>query len=212
MKAMDRSNGYEGVAADFLAGRAGPQSPGIGAATVRERARQLTPGATVLDLGCGSGVPITSVLVEAGLAVYALDSAPSLVAAFKRRFPDTPVVCEAAKTRRFLSPVRSDSELGVMFLSSPPAQHALIRRIGGALNFGGRLLFTSPGEAVSWNDAMTGRESRSLGAVEYRRLLSAAGLAVVTRATTRAKTITTRPSRYPSPRFQPHRRGWSPRE
>ncbi len=134
----------------------------------------------MLDLGCGSGVPITSVLVEAGLAVYALDSAPSLVAAFKRRFPDTPVVCEAAEDSPFFDrQFEAILSWGLMFLLSPPAQHALIRRIGGALNFGGRLLFTSPGEAVSWNDAMTGRESRSLGAVEYRRLLSAAGLAVV---------------------------------
>jgi hypothetical protein len=38
---------------------------------------------------------------------------------------------------------------------------------------GGRLLFTSPPEEVVWNDAMTGLESRSLGAAEYRRQLSA---------------------------------------
>ena len=34
---------------------------------------------------------------------------------------------------------------------------------------GGRLLFTSPAEPLVWNDAMTGLESRSLGAAEYRR-------------------------------------------
>ncbi|HXB25373.1 MAG TPA: hypothetical protein VNV25_11645 [Gemmatimonadaceae bacterium] len=44
---------------------------------------------------------------------------------------------------------------------------------------GGRLLFTSPAEPVVWNDAMTGLESRSLGAEEYQRQLSAVGLRVL---------------------------------
>ena len=43
---------------------------------------------------------------------------------------------------------------------------------------GGRLLFASPAEPVVWNDAMTGLESRSLGAEEYRRQLSAVGLSI----------------------------------
>jgi hypothetical protein len=33
--------------------------------------------------------------------------------------------------------------------------------------------------ALVWNDAMTGRQSRSLGAAEYRALLSAVGLSVI---------------------------------
>jgi hypothetical protein len=44
---------------------------------------------------------------------------------------------------------------------------------------GGRLLFTSCAEPVVWNDAMTGLESRSLGAVEYRSQLTAVGLSVI---------------------------------
>jgi hypothetical protein len=44
---------------------------------------------------------------------------------------------------------------------------------------GDRLLFTSPAEPVVWNDAMTGLESRSLGAEEYQRQLSAVGLRVL---------------------------------
>lgn len=42
----------------------------------------------------------------------------------------------------------------------------------------GRLLFTSCAEPLVWNDAMTGLESRSLGAEEYRRQLTAVGLSV----------------------------------
>jgi hypothetical protein len=53
-----------------------------------------------------------------------------------------------------------------------------MQRIAGVLAPGGRLLFTSPAEPVVWNDAMTGLESRSLGAEGYRRQLSAVGLSV----------------------------------
>jgi len=44
---------------------------------------------------------------------------------------------------------------------------------------GGRLLFTSCAEPLVWNDAMTGLESRSLGAVEYRSQLTAVGLLII---------------------------------
>ena len=176
---MDRSHGYERVAAEFLAGR-GNGAPGVGTAAVRAWARQLAPGATVLELGCGPGVPITAVLVEAGLAVHAVDASPTFVAAFKRRFPDTPIACEPVEESSFFDR-RFDAVLswGLMFLLSPPSQRALIRRMGEALTSGGRLLFTSPAEAATWSDAMTGCESRSLGAEEYRRLLSDAGLRVL---------------------------------
>jgi hypothetical protein len=65
-----------------------------------------------------------------------------------------------------------------MFLLSPEDQRRLIQRIADILVPGGRLLFTSPAETAFWNDVMTGLETRSLGAEEYRRRLSAVGLSV----------------------------------
>ena len=125
----DRSNGYEGVAAEFLAGRGRAPSTGIGARAVCDWARTLPRGAAIIDLGCGSGLPITKVLVS--------------------------------------------------FLLLPEEQRRLIQRIADILVPGGRLLFTSCPEPLVWNDAMTGLESRSLGAAEYRRQLSAVGLSVI---------------------------------
>jgi len=176
---MDRSNGYEGVAREFLAGRGGPRSAGIGANAVRNWARTLPPGAAVIDLGCGSGLPITQVLVAEGLNVYGIDAAPTFVQAFRRNFPNTPVACEAVEESTFFERT-FDAVLawGLMFLLTPEDQRRLLTRIAGILTPGGRLLFTSCAEPVVWNDAMTGLESRSLGAEEYRRLLGAAGLSV----------------------------------
>src|SRR6516165_4801115 len=98
---MDRSNGYEGVAAEFLARRGRGRSTGIGVNAVRKWARSLPCGAAVIDLGCGPGFPITEVLVAEGLNVFAVDAAPSFVEAFRRNLPNTPVVCEAVQDSTF---------------------------------------------------------------------------------------------------------------
>src|SRR5262245_15935543 len=180
-RARDRSNGYERVAAEFLSRRGSGRSTGVGVKTVRDWARALPRGAAVLDLGCGPGLPITEVLVAEGLSVHAVDAAPSFVEAFRRNLPDVPVVCEAVEDSSFFDRTfEGVLAWGLMFLLSPEDQRRLIRRIGDILVPGGRLLFTSCAgtEPLAWKDAMTGLESRSLGAAEYRRLLSAAGLSM----------------------------------
>jgi O-methyltransferase involved in polyketide biosynthesis len=65
-----------------------------------------------------------------------------------------------------------------MFLFRAEEQHRLIQRCTEILVPGGRLLFTSTAKPAVWNDAMTGFESVSLGAEEYRKLLGAAGISV----------------------------------
>jgi hypothetical protein len=48
-----------------------------------------------------TGFPITEVLVAEGLDVFAIDAAPSLVEAFRRNLPNTPVICEAVQDSTF---------------------------------------------------------------------------------------------------------------
>lgn len=133
----------------------------------------------MIDLGCGPGFPNTEVLVAEGLNVSGVDAAPSFVAAFRCNLPNIPVACEAVQDSRFFDRT-FDAVLawGLIFLLSPEDQRRLIQRIAPILVPGGRLLFTSPPEPIIWDDAMTGLESRSLGAEEYRIQLSAVGLAV----------------------------------
>jgi 2-polyprenyl-3-methyl-5-hydroxy-6-metoxy-1,4-benzoquinol methylase len=177
---MDRSNGYEGVAVEFLARRGSEiRSAGIGRKEVQSWARTLPRGAAVVDVGCGPGFPITEVLVLEGLSVFGVDAAPSFVEAFRRNLPNTPVVCEAVHDSSFFDR-RFDAVLcwGLIFLLSTSDQQRLIERFAEILVPGGRLLFTAPAPACIWNDAMTDLESRSLGAEEYRRLLAEVGFTI----------------------------------
>jgi SAM-dependent methyltransferase len=178
---MDRSNGYEAVSKEFLArrGSSATRFIGIGVKEVRRWARTLPPGSSVIDLGCGPGFPITTVLVEEGLDVFGVDAAPSFVAAFQRNLPGTPIICEAVQESRFFDRT-FDAVLawGLMFLLKAEDQQLLIQRFAEILVPGGRLLFTSSAKPNVWNDAMTGLESISLGAEQYRKLLGAAGILV----------------------------------
>jgi SAM-dependent methyltransferase len=178
---MDLSNGYESVSEEFLArrGNSGTRSNAIGVKEVRNWAKGLPRGSSVIDLGCGPGFPITAVLVEEGLQVFGADASPSFVAAFQRNLPGTPIVCESVlDSRLFDRTFDAVLSIGLIFLLKAEEQHRLIRRCGDILVPNGRLLFTSTANPAVWNDVMTGLESTSLGAVEYRKLLRAAGISV----------------------------------
>jgi SAM-dependent methyltransferase len=178
---MDRSSGYEAVSVEFLAhrGNGSTRSTAAGVKEVRRWAKTLPGGGSVIDLGCGPGFPITVVLVEEGLHVFGVDAAPSLVAAFRRNLPGTPIVCEAVQESRFFDQTfDAVLAIGLMFLLKAEDQHHLIQRFAEILVPSGRLLFTAPARPGIWNDAMTGLESISLGAEQYRDFLRAAGLSI----------------------------------
>lgn len=66
-----------------------------------------------------------------------------------------------------------------MFLLSESAQSDLIHRVSNILNRDGQFLFTSPKQKCTWTDVLTGVESQSLGAPNYKRILSSAGLPLI---------------------------------
>ncbi|WP_426754725.1 class I SAM-dependent methyltransferase [Myxococcus sp. Y35] len=172
----DRSEGWEEIADRFIAARSR-----IGADLVQDWARRhLRAGDVVLDIGCGSGVPIAEVLLAAGFRVFGVDASPTLVAAFRRRFPAAEAACEAAQDsvffgRRFDAAVA----IGLIFLLRPEAQRAVIARTARALAPGGHFLFTAPRQACGWTDTLTNRPSHSLGLDAYRELLDQSGLRLV---------------------------------
>jgi 2-polyprenyl-3-methyl-5-hydroxy-6-metoxy-1,4-benzoquinol methylase len=176
---MDKSNGYENHAATFIRCHSKGNN-GVGAASVRQWARSLPPNATVLDVGCGIGDPISKVLVEEGLTVYGIDASPSMVQIFKQNFPDSPVACEAVEDSSFFNQ-QFDAIIawGLMFLLPEETQEVVIQKMANALSTGGKLLFTAPSRSMKWEDAITEIESISLGAERYKELLAASGLSLI---------------------------------
>jgi SAM-dependent methyltransferase len=176
---MDPSSGYEKIAQEFLTRRGRVPSTGIGVNEVRNWARNLPPKSSVIDLGCGPGFPITSILIEEDLDVFAVDGAPAFVEAFRRNLPGVPVLCEAVQDSSMFDRT-FDAALawGLIFLLNVEDQHRLIQKFSEILAPGGRLLFTAPAPPATWIDVMTNLESISLGAEKYRELLNHVGLTV----------------------------------
>jgi cyclopropane fatty-acyl-phospholipid synthase-like methyltransferase len=119
------------------------------------------------------------VLIEEELNVFGVDASPSFVAAFRLNLPGTPILSEAVQESRFFDrPFDAVLAIGLIFLLKAEDQHRLIQRIAELLVLGGRLLFTATANPVVGNDTMTGLESVTLGAKQYRELLADAGLSV----------------------------------
>ena len=175
MSGTDRTHGYDEAADQFIALRSDS-----GQRVVAAWAASLPPGATIIDVGCGHGDPLTGTLVKAGLTVWALDASPKLVAAFEQRYPAVPIVCEDVQTTTFFDRT-FDAVLavGLIFLFPPDQQAAVLNRFSTALAPDGRLLFSAPWQEGRWDDLITGKVSHALGKDEYHRLLREAGLTPV---------------------------------
>jgi SAM-dependent methyltransferase len=173
---QDKSNGYEEFAEAFMAAR----NPRMGPAIIREWSLTLPHGCAILDLGCGYGVPISEALIGEGFGVYGVDASAKMVGAFRRRFPEAHAQCASVEDsdffgRTFDGVVAS----GLMFLLPADVQAILIHKVAEVLNPNGKFLFTSPQESCTWQDALTGRDSISLGSDVYEQILNAEGLRVV---------------------------------
>jgi cyclopropane fatty-acyl-phospholipid synthase-like methyltransferase len=176
MEPGDKSNGYEEVANLFMSER----DSLTGVSTVRQWSRMLVRGASILDLGCGHGVPISQALIEDGFTVYGVDASASLMESFRKRFPSAHAECSAVEDSAFFRRTfDAVAAVGLMFLLHPDVQCLLIRKVKQALNSNGQFLFTSPKEKCIWQDILTNRKSVSLGAECYREVLQTEGLILV---------------------------------
>lgn len=101
------------------------------------------------DIGCGHGVPITEALIEDGFEVLGVDASPTLVAAFRERFPGVHVECNGIEDSAFFGRnFEGVVAWGMLFLPGAEGQRALIGRMEEVLK---------PGLVPSGNDTDEGR-------------------------------------------------------
>lgn len=149
---------------------------------VERFAELLAPGYSVLDIGCGSGMPIARYLSGRGYAVTGIDSSPEMIGLFQSNVPGA--VAEVADMRaldlgrKYGGLIAWDS----FFHLAPDAQRLMfpIFRVH-AWQPGAPLLFTS---GPAFGESIGNLEGEplyhaSLGADEYRLLLGQAGFDVV---------------------------------
>jgi SAM-dependent methyltransferase len=140
----------------------------------------LTPAATILDIGCGSGQPIARYLLERGFGVTGIDSSSALIELCKRRFPDRAWLVADMRTlalgKTFQGLIAWDS----FFHLSPQDQRQMFPIFSRHAAPGAPLLFTSGTERGEAIGDFQGERlyHASLSSAEYGELLAANGFAV----------------------------------
>lgn len=141
----------------------------------------LGPGASVLDLGCGSGVPIAAYLIRSGYTVTGVDSSPALIAMCRNRFPQNEWIVADMRTldlgRRFDGVLAWDS----FFHLDRDDQRAEFPIFARHVHPRGALMFTSGGSDGEVLGTFAGEPlyHAGLDPAEYRRLLHQNRLQVV---------------------------------
>ena len=141
----------------------------------------LDPGATVLDIGCGSGQPIAVSLVSRGHHVVGVDSSPEMIDLFRANLPGE--VAQVADMRS----LHLDGAFGGLlawdsfFHLAHDQQRLMFPVFRDHARPGAPLLFTS---GPAWGEAIGTLEGEplyhaSLEPDEYRRLLGENGFDVV---------------------------------
>ena len=106
----------------------------------------LRASARVLDLGCGTGMPVAEYLVRKGFSVVGVDSSAKMLEIARRVVPEAELIhgdmLDATPRGRFAAAVAWDSIFHV------PREHhgAIFRKLHGLLEPGGRLLLSAGGD------------------------------------------------------------------
>ena len=147
-----------------------------------DRFRAATgPGASILDIGCGTGEPIARYLIEAGHDVTGVDSSETMVALCRQRFPTQSwTVADMRRLnlgRRFNGVLAWDS----FFHLTQDEQKAMFAIFAAHIADGGVLMFTSGPRAGEAIGSFQGEPlyHASLDPEDYRRLLTAHGFDVI---------------------------------
>jgi len=173
----DSIDAYETHAQNFLQCR---DASKVGVQAANRWAHSLRPGAKVIEIACGGGIPVTQILVDAGLKVWAIDSSPTLISVFKDRFPDIPAQCDTVMASDYFQRKYDAAiSIGLIFLLSERDQIKMLDRVSEILHPRASFLFTAPVEVGSWSDISTGHTCKSLGREVYESALEQSGFRVV---------------------------------
>jgi SAM-dependent methyltransferase len=167
--------------ADWYANTRGASN--VGVPELESLTASLPHGASVLDVGCGNGVPLTRTLLESGCKVVGVDSSARMLERFQANCPGTPFICSSIQSVDFQGRVFDAAVAwGVLFHLPHDEQRKAIAKIASALKAGGLFLFTSGDEdGTKQGEPMNGIPFRywSFSVERYREVLAARALTLL---------------------------------
>ncbi len=142
----------------------------------------LAVGREVLDIGCGSGVPISQYLLSQDCQFTGVDASPTMIDIARSRFPEGDWL--VMDIRSLLFPQNFDGIIGwdSFFHLTPEEQRSTLNILCQYLNPGGALLLTigdKAGEVLGIVNSQQVYHS-SLDPMEYKEILASAGFSKVT--------------------------------
>jgi len=149
--------------------------------SLEELAQSLPEGASVLDLGCGAGVPVTRWLARSGFAVMGVDISARQLELAREHVPEATFI-RADMAEVDFSPESFDGVVAFYSIIHVPREEheALIGKIALWLKPGGAFLATWPlgeweGEEENWEGWGATMWWSHYGAETYKRLLRECG-------------------------------------
>jgi cyclopropane fatty-acyl-phospholipid synthase-like methyltransferase len=142
---------------------------------------RLAPGASVLDLGCGTCEPVARYVAGRGFRVVGVDESAAMLEIARRAVPGAELIradmCEFESDERFAAVLVWDS----LFHVERGRHHSVFRRLHSLLAPGGLLLLSAGGTAdAGFTSEMHGHSFfySAHDPAETLRLLTAAGFEV----------------------------------
>lgn len=170
---------YDLIADWYATERRGP----AGVPEVESLIAQLPPRPSVLDVGCGNGIPLTRTLLDAGCEVVGVDSSSRMLERFQTNCAGTAVICAPIQSADLAGHV-FDAAIawGVLFHLLHEQQRLAIAKIASVLGPGGLFLFTAGDQdGEKEGEPMNGVPFHywSFTVAGYREILNANGLTLL---------------------------------
>jgi len=146
-----------------------------------DRALNYAPGRKVLDLGCGTGLPIASYLADRRCAITGVDGAPAMLERFRRNLPRARALEADMRGLRLDEPFDLILAWNSFFHLAPEDQRAMFETFWAHARARTVLLFTTGPEAGEVIGHAGGEPvyHASLAPDEYRGLLASHGFDVI---------------------------------
>jgi len=172
---QNETGSYDAIAEWYISAR----SPVAGIKDVEAFIDTLPPNATVLELGCGDGIPLSRLVIQKNHRLFAIDNSAKMVNKFRCNFPGIVAKCAPIQDTVFFS-TSFDAVIawGVLSHLLCCEQEAVIKHAAKCLKPGGRLFFTAQKEIINGVCTMDGVDFPyvSLGNQSYTSILKQSGM------------------------------------